>query len=191
MGRPLFGPTDPNTPPLGAVKFISKATWFVVQGITSIIRGGFQQLRAQNIETLPIPPATPEQQAELSALATAAAQAASERLATQRNVARRITDLCPSTPPKGAEATLGDKLSRWWLLPDFKAFQTEVARRFKTDIPLRERDDWQALFEQEKVHVQQLGASIAAVERSIDQIVYTLFGLSPAELALIERALTG
>jgi hypothetical protein len=121
-------------------------------------------------------------------LATAAAQAASERLSTQRNFARRITDLLPSPLPKGASTTLGDKLGQWWLLSDFKTFQSEVNKRFKADIPLRERNDWQALFEQEKVHVQQLGANIAAVERSIDQIVNALFGLTASEAALVERS---
>ena len=99
--------------------------------------------------------------------------------------------MATETVARAAKTCYRNSRPPWWLLPDFKAFQTQVARRFKTDIPLRERDDWQALFEQEKVHVQQLGANIAAVERSIDQIVYALFGLGPAEIALIERALTG
>lgn len=168
----------------------SKALWFLIVGMSTHIRGGYRRMFTQHIETLPIPPASPEQQAELCALATAAAQAASERLATQRNFARRITDLLPSPPPKGAPTTLGDKLTQWWLLPDFKAFQLEVQKRFKADIPLRERHDWQTLFEQDKVRVQQLGANIAAVERGIDAIVCALFDLSAAEVALIERAVS-
>ncbi len=84
--------------------------------------------------------------------------------------------------------TLGDKLGHWWLMPDFKAFQSEVSKRFKADIPLRERNDWQPLFEQERSRVQQLGANIAAGERRIDAIVYALFDLSAAEVALIERS---
>ncbi len=170
----------------------SKAVWFYLSGVCEALRGGQWRLRmfTQHIETLPIPPASPEQQAELSALATAAAQAASERLTVQRYFARRITDLLPSPSPKGAHSTPGDKLTQWWLLPDFKTFQLEVQKRFKADIPLRERNDWQALFEQEKVHVQQLGANIAAVERSIDQIVNALFDLSASEIALLERAVS-
>lgn len=125
----------------------------------------------------------------LSALALAAAQTAQERLKTQRDFARRITDLLRNPLPMGAQTSLGDKLSHWWLSPDFKSFQQEVVKRFKADIGLRERNDWQALFEQEKTRVQQLGANIAAVERRIDQMVYTLFGLSPAEVALLERSL--
>ena len=166
----------------------SKAVWFVVQGITSIIRGGFQQLRAQNIETLPIPTASAAQQAELALLSTACAQAAKERLDAQRGFGRRILDLLPTPPPKGAQTSLGDKLGSWWQLEDFKAFQAEVQKRFKTDIPMRERNAWESWFGEERSRIHQLNANIAATERSIDAIVYTLFGLNAAEVALVVRA---
>jgi len=90
--------------------------------------------------------------------------------------------------PKGAQASLGDKLGAWWLLPDFKAFSFEVSKRFKIDIPLRERNDWEQLFTQGRTRVHQLSANIAAAERSIDVVVYELFGLSPTEVTLIERS---
>jgi type I restriction-modification system DNA methylase subunit len=191
----FFGNTGyfvPTREPWHAAVLNSKVIWFYLSGICEALRGGEWRLRmfTQHIETLPIPAATPEQQTELAALATAAAQAAQERLQAQRDFARRITDLLPSPPPKGAQTTLGDKLGTWWQLPDFKTFQLEVAKRFKAEIALRERNDWQALFEQERIHVQQLSANIAAVERSIDQIVYALFDLTAPEVALVERALS-
>ena len=168
----------------------SKTLWFYLKGVCSALRGGEWRLRmlGQQIETLPIPAATEAQQAELSHLATACAQAAKERLAAQKGFGRRILDLLPTPAPKGAQLSLGDKLSSWWLLDDFKAFQFEVQKRFKTEIPLRERNDWESLFAEEKSRIQQLSHNIAAAERSIDAIVYTLFGLNAAEVALVERA---
>ena len=97
-------------------------------------------------------------------------------------------DLLPSPPPKGAQTSLGDKLGAWWQLPDFKTFSFEVAKRFKADIPLRERNDWEKLFLEGRTRVHQLSSNILAAERSIDQAVYELFGLSAAEIALIERS---
>ncbi len=180
----------PTNEPWYAALLNSKTVWFYLSGICTALRGGQWRLRmlTQHIETLPIPPSTPAQQEELSALAIAASQTAQERLTAQRNFARRITDLLPSPPPKGAQTTLGDRLSQWWQLPDFKAFQTEVTKRFKADIPLRQRNDWEALFTQEKTRIHQLGANIAATERSINTLVYALFGLTPAEIALIEHS---
>ena len=151
---------------------------------------GYRRMFTQHLTNLPIPTSTAAQQVQLSALAEAAAQAASERLQTQRNFARRIHDLLPSTsrsPPKGAQTTLGEALSHWWLLADFKAFQCEVAKRFKADIPLKDRNDWEQWFSAERIRIHQLSANSAATERSIDEVVYTLFGLDAAEVALIER----
>ena len=167
----------------------SRAIWFFIQGVCSPLRGGEWrfELRGQNIETLPIPTSTPAQQTQLSTLAEAAAQAASERLQTQRNFARRIHDLLPNPPSKGAQTTLGEALSRWWLLADFTAFQFEVTKRFKADIPLKDRNDWEQWFSAERIRIHQLSANMAATERSIDEVVYTLFGLDAAEVALIER----
>ena len=155
------------------------------------MRGGYFEHRSQYIETLLFPTSTPAQQTQLSTLAEAAARAASKRLLSQRNFARRIHDLLPSTsrsPPKGAQTTLSEALNWWWLLADFKAFQFEVTKRFKADTPLKDRNDWEQWFNTERIRIHQLSANIAAVERSIDEVVYTLFGLDAAEVALIERA---
>ncbi len=165
----------------------SKAVWFLITGMSTHIRGGYRRMFTQHLSVLPVPASTPAQQTQLSTLAEAATQTASQRLQTQRNFARRIHDLLPSPPPKGAQTTLGEALSHWWLLADFKAFQAEVAKRFKADIPLKDRNDWEQWFSAERIRIQQLSANIAAVERSIDEMVYTLFGLGAAEVALIER----
>ncbi|MBC7608621.1 MAG: N-6 DNA methylase [Polaromonas sp.] len=169
----------------------SKAVWFVIMGMSTHIRGGYRRMFTQHIETLPVPASTPDQQAQLTALAEAAAQAASHRLSAQRAFARRIHDLLPSPPhpikSKGAQTTLGDNLSQWWLLADYKAFQFEVAKRFKTEIALRERGDWEQLFNEQRSRIHQLSANVAATERCIDEVVYALFGLNAVEIALIER----
>ena len=82
---------------------------------------------------------------------------------------------------------MGEALSRWWLLADFKAFQSEVAKRFKADIPLKDRNDWEQWFSTGRICIHQISANIAATERSIDEVVHALFGLDAAEVALIER----
>ena len=168
----------------------SKVAWFLIAGMSTHIRGGYRRMFTQHIAALPIPATTPEQQTLLTTLAQAAAQAASQRLSTQRAFASRIHDLLPTPLPRGAQTTLGDKLSQWWLLPDFKAFQAEIAKRFKADITLRDRNDWEEWFFAERTRIHQLSANIAATERSIDEAVYQLFGLSAPEAALIERQLS-
>ena len=166
----------------------SNAVWFLMMGMSTHIRGGYRRMFTQHLVSLPIPATTPDQQAELGDLAQAAALAAQERLHSQRNFARRIYDLLPSPPPKGAQTTLGEALRDWCLLADFKAFQLEVAKRFKADIPLKDRNDWAQWFSTERTRIHQISANLAAIERAIDAAVYLLFGLNAAEVALIERA---
>jgi hypothetical protein len=60
-----------------------------------------------------------------------------------------------------------------------------VKKQFKQPIPLSERDDWQALFESNKIKIEVFSTEIAQHESSIDQIVYKLFGLTNEEVALI------
>ena len=96
-------------------------------------------------------PTSPAQQAQLNTLAEAAAQAASERLQTQRNFAGRIHDLLPNPPPKGAQTTLGETLAAGgcW----------QTSRRFNQKLPNASRQTF-----------HQLSANIAATERSIDEV---------------------
>ena len=200
MAEPLFCLDSENYVFNNALNMIPNATlyhlavlsssisWFFLSALGNKMRGGFFQVHGHLLEKLPIPTATQAQQSELSHLSTACAQSAKERLTAQRAFGRRILDLLPTPPPKGAQASLGDKLGSWWLLEDFKAFQFEVQKRFKTDVPLRERNDWEQWFSEGKSHIQQLSHNIAAAERSIDAIVYTLFGLNAAEVALVERS---
>lgn len=165
----------------------TKALWFVVMGMSTHIRGGYRRMFTQQIETLPVPSASTLQQAELAALAGAAAVAAQGRLATQRGFGRRILDLLPVPAPKGALPSLGDKLESWWLLADFRSFQAEVQKRFKADIALRARPEWEQMFNTERQRVHEFSSRIAENERHIDALVYEMFGLTTSEIALIER----
>jgi hypothetical protein len=166
----------------------SKAQWFLIAGMSTHIRGGYRRMFTQQIETLPIPQADALAQSQLAQLAQSAQEAAASRLTLQRQFAQRILDLRGHPLAKGAQATLGEKLSNWWELLDFAAFQQEVSKRFKRELALRERGQWQAFFEEEKEKVRQLTRDIHTFERSIDSIVYALFKLTPIDIALIERS---
>lgn len=161
----------------------SKATWFALANLAPAVRGGFHELRVQYVQTVPIPPATDAQKAELAALAEAAQTAAERRYALQQSVTRRIPDLAPPGKP----AKLTERLKAWWELPDFAAFKAEVKKALKADIPLRERTDWEAMLHDTRPQVAALTAEIARIERDIDARVYILFNLTAEEIALLEE----
>lgn len=174
----------PNALPALAALLNSKVIWLCAKAISPAVRGGFHELRVQYMETLPIPVTPVKIEQAMSAQSRRCSDSASERFRVQTAVRRRILDLAP---PK---ARLSQKLEAWHLL-DFAAFRAEIRRVFKMEIPLKERGDWEAYLAESRAEVLRLTAEIEAAEREIDAIVYRLFDLDDAEIALLEASLAG
>ena len=95
----------------------SKAIWFIVSTTFSSLRGGVWrfELRGQDMEKLPIPPATPEQKQHIAQLAEQSQTLAEQRYALENKIRRRFPDL--------NVGKLTQKLECWWQ-SDFAALQT-------------------------------------------------------------------
>jgi hypothetical protein len=107
------------------------------------------RLFSENVETIPVPDAPNETRNRIALLAESAQGAAEERRDLLRAFARRVlTDLVPS----GKSACLSTRLADWSSL-NFKTFQEELKKQYKTVIPLNERDAWQARFEKDRARV--------------------------------------
>jgi hypothetical protein len=172
----------------------SKLSWYMITSYVPNLRGGFVQINAAYINPLPIPPATDAQKAELATLAESAQTAAEERYRLQQEITRRIPDLArsargPDLAPSGQLTKLTERLKSWWDLPDFAAFQAEVKKAFKADIPLKERNDWENWISETRQKIHALTAEITAIEAAINTRVYALFGLTPDEITLLESSL--
>ncbi|TPW00855.1 MAG: hypothetical protein FD125_2910 [bacterium] len=178
----FFVATDDEWP----VAFLnSSLAWFFWRTLTPDVRGGFARLKAQFVSQTPLPELTPPVAAALQTLATEATAHATKRRHIITEAGRRILDLAPPDRRK-----LTRKLEAWHDL-DFTAFRAEVKATFKTEIPLRERGEWEAYLSENAAEVHRLSAEIAAAEREIDAIVYRLFELTPEEIALLESAIAG
>ena len=114
-------------------------------------------------------------------LAEAAQNAAEERYSLQQELTRRIPDLAQGKPVK-----LTERLKAWWDLPDFAAFQAEVKKTLKVDIPLKERNEWESWIGDNRARIHALTAEIARIEGVINALVYELFNLTADEIALLE-----
>jgi type I restriction-modification system DNA methylase subunit len=166
----------------------SKLVWFQLFDISNPLRGGTWRLRlkAQYIEQIIVPAFAKVQRSKLSANAQSASSCANERFDSIDSVLRRIPDLCPP----GRAPKLTNRLREWWDL-DFKSFRAEIKKAFKTDISLKQRNDWENFLRAEGEKVRRLTAEIAQAEREIDAIVYKLFDLTADEIALLENSLKG
>ena len=177
--KTYFVPTDDKS----LLAFLnSKLAWFCFTSRTTAVRGGFFEATAQHMETLPIAKATDMQRAELGSLAEAAQAAAERRYELQQAITRRIPDLATDA----AKAKPTSKLKEWWNLPDFAAFQNEVAKALKARIPLQERNDWENWIATSRAEIHALTAEIARLEAEINAKVYSLFDLNPEEITLLE-----
>jgi hypothetical protein len=158
----------------------SSIAYFYFKSIFSVKSGGFFEIQPDGLSGFPIPSATQCQKARLAVLARKAQRAAEARYALQQEITRRIPDLASST------VKLTTKLKEWWNLPDFAAFQAEVKKALKSDIPLKDRNDWENWITENRTQIHALSADIARIEGEINAKVYALFDLTPEEIELLE-----
>jgi len=104
------------------------------------------------------------------------------RYALHQRVRHRLqADL--GTPDK----SLNQKLTAWWE-QDFSALRVEVKKVFKHDIPVADRDDWEAYHATQRAEHARLTAEIVRLETDLNARVYALFNLTPDEIAIIEAS---
>jgi len=161
----------------------SKLAWFFFSSVTNIARGGYLRLRTEFVEQIPIPIAPKALGSQVIKIGENCTAFAARRLELRGEVHHRIlSDLA------SAHGTLTGKLQKFWTL-DFAAFRAEVKRAFKTEIPVKDRDDWEKYLAEKSAEVIKLAAAIEAGEREIDDIVYKMFDLTPDEIKLLKDSL--
>ena len=104
------------------------------------------------------------------------------------------TGLSPLAPPRlrafafrlPSDAKRNQKLHAWWPL-DFPTFRKEVTKALKTDIPLKERGDWEHALQTWQTDHTRLTAQLVAIEEESNARVYRRYGLSPADVQLLDQ----
>jgi len=85
-----------------------------------------------------------------------------------------------------SQARLNQRLTTWWEL-SFKEFREELVKVFRRDVPLKDRDDWEALLRERTAEIGRLTGEIVRLETELNEAVYEVFGLDDEERALIEH----
>ncbi len=165
---------------------MSRPAWFAVQTICQPIgeRGGLLRymLSEQFMEHLPIPDAPDAERQVVAALAQKLTDLSRQRYQVRRATGHRIqVDLLPQG------VRLNQKLGRWWEL-DFTAFRTEVKKCGGQDIPVPERAQWEHYLQTQAQEYLRLRGDIVTAAEALDQQVYDLYGLGPAEIDLVKKA---
>ncbi len=142
-------------------------------------------MKQQYVAPTVIPPFTEEQQKYVTKLSDLCILSGANRKKTIDSFHHRLlTDLAaPGTK-------LTRKLKDFHEL-DFAQFRAEAKKALKAEIPVRERGEWEGLFDEAKAEILRLNAEIAVAEREIDRLVYAAFDLTPDEIELLEKSLEG
>lgn len=155
----------------------SKVIEFIFKALSTMIRGGFYRYKTQYVETLPIPPANETQKSQLAKLAKTAQTAAEQRFIEIRKFNHAaVRDFAPT-----------GKLPAAWsdALPSFSGFTAELKKRFKRDLNLQERNDWDNYLTTTQTRINELTQTITRAEREINALVCELFGLTADEVGLL------
>jgi type I restriction-modification system DNA methylase subunit len=165
---------------------MSRCAWFTITQTSTVLgeRAGLNRFRLfyQYMQPLPVPVPSKEKQERLAAIASSATEKAQLRYQIQQQTRHRIlTDL--GTP----DGKLNQKLTAWWNLT-FTTFRRELKKVFRQDIPVSERDEWEAWFSQRRAQHEQTTQAIIRLETELNQHVYRLFDLTPAEIQIIEAS---
>jgi hypothetical protein len=151
-------------------------------GETSPLRGGQWRLELREHRMRDLPVFRHEQLPDLAELAQQIQDTHDIRRQALIAFMDRAADLV-----QDRERVIFANWSNW----DFGKFRSAVRKAAAADIPVSERDEWQAYFDQKKSEIAALDGRIGDLENEINDRVFRLFDLNTEEISLIEEALEG
>lgn len=154
----------------------SKPLWFFLAGLAPAVRGGFREARVQYVGQLPID----AERAPFGQLENGLRIASTARFDIVSKVVHRLADL-------------GAPIRSFWDWPelDFGEIRSRLAKRFKIEIPVAARDEWERYFNTRKAEVKRLSVRIVDAEAEINERVCRLFKLEHDDVAMIEEEIDG
>lgn len=153
---------------------------YIFKALSPIARGGFYRYKTQYVETLPIPPATPEQKTKIGELAQRCQTLSEARYKLENDTRLTISEL--------GVKKLTQKLEKWWTL-DFQGLRDELKKSAKVEIELKKQTEWRNFFDDSKIEREKIDLQIRLLESELNLLVYELFGLNDEEIRMIEGSL--
>lgn len=154
---------------------------FFLQQTGTKLRGGYFRMKTAYLAPFPVPQIPDHEQQQLETFAKRLTDLSHQRYQLHRATCHRI--LVDLLPPGGR---LNQKLDRWWEL-DFPSFRTEAKKCGGQDIPVPERAQWEHYLQTQAQEYLRLRGEIVTAAEALDRQVYALYGLTPVEVALIEK----
>ncbi|MBA4409248.1 MAG: TaqI-like C-terminal specificity domain-containing protein [Bacteroidota bacterium] len=159
--------------------FNSKAFSFYYKENFSSTKTVFTEIGAQKVRELPIKQVEIENQKPF-------VEKADLMLSLNKELREASHKFQRSMQRKFDMEDLPGKLQNWYLL-SYKEFIAELGKK-KVKLSLKEEAEWEDYFLQEAEKALEFKTAIDTTDREIDQMVYQLYGLTDAEIKIVERA---
>ena len=141
------------------------------------LQGGTREIRKVYFENFPVPQADEKQTAQFSQLAI-------DRTARTRDL-QNVSDKFQRMLQRKFELeVLPGKLQNWYTLT-YKEFVAELSKK-KIKITLAQEAEWEEYFLAERQKALQFKTQIDETDRTIDRMVYELYGLTEEEVKIVE-----
>ena len=159
----------------------SKLIWFYLKSVCSVLgdeeKGGRLELRGIYLRDVPIAKSTPSQRNELT-------QLAEQMLALSEQLQTMTTQMADMLQTNFNVPKLTDKLLHWPNL-DWPGLLTELAKQ-KIGVSLPKQMEWKPFYEEQRAKATVLLTTRTTTDHRIDQLVYDLYGLTEAEISVVE-----
>ena len=162
----------------------SKLIFFYLKNVCTTLQGGFYDFRRDKITTIPI-------SKKLNQIDTELSESGNNLIELNNNINKVQDSFRKYFCFKFELEKLTKKLENWHEL-DFSEFIKELNKAIKkaSGTPLTKKDEfeWLELFEDNKKKAQDLQTQITQTEKTIDTMVYDLYGLTQEEREIVENS---
>ncbi len=156
----------------------SKLVWYFLKSICVVRSGGYIEVKPQYFEQIPIAKYTAEQKKAITFKVDTMIKETAELQSIVNGLLAWAQKRFPTLTLKKAMET--------WYDMDWKAFDNELKKQKCLLLP-KELTEWASYFEKERQKAKTIVKKLADTDREIDGLVYGLYGLTKAEIAIIEQ----
>ena len=157
----------------------SKLIFFYLKNVCSSLQGGYYDFRRPYIESIPISRSIEFENDQLTNKTDLISNYSVERDLLKKRFINRVQSNF------NIEKVTGN-LETFYSF-DIVAFFSELKKK-KITLSLKEQDEWEEYFNENKQKILELQHQIDQTDREIDQLVYELYGLTEEEIKIVEES---
>lgn len=158
----------------------SKILWYHLTNSGNVLRGGYFRFKTSPLEIFPIPDYTKVDQKPFI-------EKVDQLLEIKTQVGKLANDRFLSIlKNEFALSTVSTKLESWYTL-DWNEFVGELSKR-KVQLKGVQKEDWFERFTRLKQDIIDIVSKADVIAKELDKLVYSMYGLSPAEITVVESA---